>query len=489
MRISNSQRGSVLIVAAIVAAIVAIALTSYLQLARNSMKLADRSFCFNAAMNLVDIGMEQALWNLNNSNWSNNDWHSRSGYSNQYEATFPQPNQYYFLQQGVKGQVKVWADLSGSIPHIVTRAIVTLGDGTILTKEAEIYAHGSSYFANGLVAKNTITFSGNNAGSDSWNSDPDNNPSTPAIPFSSSIARDHAEVGSTSVQVDSVSVSNADVYGYVAVGGNTTDDISVGPRGLVGPYGTQLGTIDTSHVTYDFTTSFPDATNPDSSTITQSYMIAAIAGDTTLPRAGDSASANGTYYYYAPSISLSGSIIGLQIGSNQKVAIIVTNTTGTTVSVSGSHAGIIIPAGSSLAMYTSGDVSITGNGVLNGTYTADTNGNVTSGTPNQPINFALYGTRPTASPQTYQDIKIAGNGVLSGVVYAPNASLEMKGGGNSGQVLGAAVANTVRITGNSIFHYDESLANANSSNLWKLTKWCELASAADRAAYASELNF
>ena len=56
-------------------------------------------------------------------------------------------------------------------------------------------------------------------------------------------------------------------------------------------------------------------------------------------------------------------------------------------------------------------------------------------------------------------------------------------------MLGAAVANTVSITGNSIFHYDESLANFGGSSLWGLTKWRELTSAADRTAVASSLDF
>ncbi|MDD2764523.1 MAG: hypothetical protein PHE83_11170 [Opitutaceae bacterium] len=486
MHPQQPQRGSVLLTALLLSAIIAISLVSYLQITMNSRKLAQRSFYANAAMNLVDTGVEQALWSLNQGNWTGAGFTAVD--ATHWQATFPTSSTYFQLMQGVRGQVKVWVDQSNANrPHAVAKAIITLGDGSELVKEAEVYMRKRSYFANGLVAKNSITFSGNNAAVDSWNSDPDNNPGTAAVPYSSGVAHDNGQIGSTSVQVDSISVSNADIYGYAAIGTSDLTGISVGPQGSVGPYGTANGDIDATHVTYDFTTSFPDATAP----TTSGYTLPAITGATTLPRAGDLPAADGGYYYSVPSISLSGSGATLSIGgSSANVVIVVTNTTGTTVSTTG-HGGIAIATDSSLALYTSGNVAIAGNGVVNGTFTSDNNGNLTSGTPNQPASFAVYGTRSSADAATngLQDIKIAGNGILSGIVYAPNASLEMKGGGNSGQVLGAAVANTVTVTGNSVFHYDESLADASSSNLWGLSKWRELASAADRNAYTSQLNF
>jgi len=103
----------------------------------------------------------------------------------------------------------------------------------------------------------------------------------------------------------------------------------------------------------------------------------------------------------------------------------------------------------------------------------------------------LYGTRTAAQAGTSgdQNISIAGNGVLSGVVYAPNANISMNGGGNNGIVLGSMIGDTIGVTGNSTFHYDESLANLSSSNIWGVTKWRELSSASDRTTYTDQLNF
>ena len=483
MRIPNSNRGSVLIVAAIFSTLIAIALASYLQLSRNSMKLANRSFYSNAAMDLTDAGLEQAMWGMNNNNLAGGGFTQVTGNPAQWQGTFPAPTTWHQFLQGVKGQTRVWLDQTNAgSPHAVAMATITLGDGSTFMKEAEIYLGRRSYFANGLVAKQTITFSGNNASVDSWNSDPDNTPSTPAIPYSSTVARDNGMVGSTSVQIDAINVSNADIYGFAAVGGTSLNDIQVGPNGLVGPYGTANGTIDTTHVTYDFTTNFPDVSAP---SLTE-YNISAIGGATTLPRAGDIPAADGSYYYNVPSISLSGngatlSISGSNVGvAKPNVVIVVTNTLGNSVSTTG-QGGIRIDIGASLAMYTSGNVSIAGNGVMNGT----------NATPNQPVAFQLYGTLTAAQAAAdgMQTISVAGNGVLSGVVYAPNANTSFNGGGNNGQVLGAMVANSVTITGNSAFHYDESLANFGGSKVFAVTKWRELSSASDRAAYASNFNF
>ncbi|MBW8781843.1 MAG: hypothetical protein JF599_08150 [Verrucomicrobia bacterium] len=476
MNAHHSQRGSVLIVALIFAGLIAISLTSYMKLTINASKLANRSFYGNAAENLVDTGLEQALWSLTNSSWTGTaGFTARSGYTSQYQGTFPSSSTYYNLSGGVTGQVKVWVDASTTTPHAVAKATINLPDGSTLMKEAEVYMKKRSYFSNGLVAKNSLTFVGNVA-VDAWNSDPDANSATAAVAYSSSVDVDSGQIASLSVQVASISVGNADVYGYASVGGTSISDISVGSTGRVGPYGTANGVIDPTRVTYDFTTNFPDVSAPASTSVTQSYTIAAITGDTTLPRPGDAAASDGNYYYYVPSISISGNdVVSITAGKN--VVVSVTNTTGTTVSGSG-NSEIDIPSTSTLTMYTAGDVSLTGNGVVNGG----------SSTPNQPIAFQLYGTRSatTAASSGMQTFAIKGNGYLSGVVYAPNANVDVNGNGDT---YGAVVCNQARMNGNGNFHYDLSLANTLTVSSWTLSKWRELTTASDRTTYATNLSF
>ncbi len=472
MRSLRSNRGSALIVALIFGGLIALSLTSYMKLALTATRLANRAFYSNAAENLLDTGLEQAMWCLNNNTYTGTAGFAlRTGYTTQYQGTFPSASTYYTFTQGVKGQVKVWLNTAGSTPHAVAKAIITLGDGTSIIKESDIYVSKRSYFNNGLVAKQSLTFNGNVA-IDAWSSDPDALASTAAIPYSSVVAVDSGQIASLSVAVASISVGNADVYGYASVGGSSIADISVGSTGRVGPYGTANGVIDPTRVTYDFTTNFPDVTAPTTPPVT----IAAISGTSILPRILDLPAADGKYYYSVPSITLTGSNT-LTITAGTNVVITVTDTTGTTVKGAG-NSEIDIPSTSTLTMYVAGDISLTGNGVVNGTSTI----------PNQPIAFQLYGTRSatTAASVGMQDIAIKGNGYLAGVVYAPNANAAVNGNGDT---YGAIVCNQARMVGNGNFHFDLSLANTLSTSSWQVSKWREFSTATDRAIYADELNF
>lgn len=234
--------------------------------------------------------------------------------------------------------------------------------------------------------------------------------------------------------------------------------------------------IDASRVTYDFTTSFPDISAPATTGLTSSYTISAITSSTTFPRVGDTASADGTYYYYVPSASLNGHDT-ISITAGRSVVITFTNTTGTVLQTTG-NAEIDIPANANLTIYAAGDIQIAGNGLLNGS----------TSTPNQPKNVQIYGTRSanTAASSGMQDIQIAGNGYLSAVTYTPNANVRING---NGETYGAVIANQVTMVGNANFHYDESLANLSASNIYGLTKWRELSTTADRAVYDTQLNF
>ena len=72
------------------------------------------------------------------------------------------------------------------------------------------------------------------------------------------------------------------------------------------------------------------------------------------------------------------------------------------------------------------------------------------------------------------------------MLYAPQGSVKING---NGDVLGSIVANDITCVGNAYFHYDESLANFGGNNPLRISKWKELTSAADRATYASVINW
>jgi hypothetical protein len=235
------------------------------------------------------------------------------------------------------------------------------------------------------------------------------------------------------------------------------------------------GTIQADHATYDFTESFPDISAP-SGNITYNTLT---TGNTTIPKSGDVRSADGKYYYSISTITLTNNSDELHIQSGN-VVIKTTATTGTAVKVSGNADGIVIAGNASLAIYTDQDVSITGNGVING------NASVTGA--GEAKNFQLYGTR-SSSTGTFQDISISGNGYFSGVIYAPNGNVSMTGGGTNGDVLGAILAHKATLTGGTNFHYDEALPTEVVAGVWKVKKWRELVTDAEQAPYATKLAF
>lgn len=442
-RIPHSERGAVLIVAMLLSAIIAISLGTYVNLSLNSLRLADRTFYANAAMNLVEMGIEEAMWSYNEdrtsgSGWS--AWDTSAGNSayNKYGT--------YNYGGNVTGVVQVFVtDRTGlgASPLIIGKSTITLPKGAPIVKWIEITLSKRSKFALGLVAKDSITFSGNNATVDSWNSDPNGDGSL-IVPYSAAVKNDAGSVGSVNV-TSTISVNNADIWGTAAVGGSSLAAIGVGPNGRVGPFGTPGNTLDPNSVSTDFTANLETPTMPSGGTVVGSIgATVGTAGSTTVLRY------NGTI---TNSLTVYGDVtLILNCGPGNDAI----RQTGTKE--------LNLAPGATLKIYTDGDVKISGRGLLN---------------PNsQPQSFQLWGT--STSP-TAQDIQIAGNGTLSGLCYAPNSSLTING---NGDVCGSFVAGTIKVTGNAAFHYDESLENFDTDNPYGITKWRELTTAADRAAYA-----
>lgn len=464
--IPRSRRGSLLIVAMILLTAIGISLVSYMNLGQTNLRISNRAFYNNAAINLAETGLEQAMWSINKavdedaSAWtgwstdSSNAWRNFSGFGFDANST---------------GNVRVYIrnHTLSVAPVIIARATITPYQGASIEKWIRVSLSKRSLFANGLVAKDTLTFSGGNASVDSY----DSRLGAYDAPLGGGLTNKYprGSAGSSSVSVNSFSLSNSDIFGYVSIGTADYSGLDVGPNGVVsGSFAAAAGTIDYSRVTTDFTTSFEDATAP----TTAGYTIGAISGAFTLPRTGDIAAADGKFYYDVPSISLSGAASRiLTISAGSDVVIRITSNTGTGVSVSG-NASISVLATGSLELYASNDIAIGGNGIANS---------------NDPEAFQFWSTRAAGSGS--QSVSISGNGQLSAVVYAPNADVTMNGGGSSGQVSGAVVADSITVTGGSEFHYDEALSDMTDGNPFGIASWTELTTSTARSLYSSYLSF
>ncbi len=472
-----SPRGSVLIVAMLFSAGIAVCLVSFIRLATSASQLSYRSFYAGAAMNAAETGLEYGMWSVNKqlagesaAAW--NGW-GPSATATRAQRTFVLGS----LSGGATSQVKVYVnrrDLAGE-PFIVARSIITPRSGPPIEKWIKVTLKKRARFASGLVAKDRITFSGNNASVDSWDSDPDRLALTPPVPYSSSVRRDNGSVGSILIDNPSIFTNNADIWGTASTGGDN-------PTNEVGANGSILGadsaaknkstwikvTVDPDRIATDFTADFDPIVTPSGGTTVAAMSIngspATIIGslDPANPR-----------IVRLPSISMSGNSSTV-LNITGHVALVLTATTGDALSMAG-NSSIRIPDGSSLAIYSSANIKIAGNGVAN--------------LNTQPRALMIYGTAQDTDNNgstVHQQIDIAGNGDLKAVVYAPNALTRVNGNGN---VMGAVVSGQISLTGNAAFHYDESLGRLDTGEPLGLDEWNEFINFADRQAYASVMNF
>lgn len=439
----QGHRGAVLIVTLIIMAIIALALGSYLSLNLGTSRLSRKSYQQATAFHLAEAGAEEAVWSFNRAAAQSADaW---DGWTSASPAAW---NKFsgFDLGGNTKGMVKVYVSNisppAGESPTVVAMSTVESPGAGVATRMLELTLGRRSYFGNGLVAKETVRFAGMNPTVDSWNSDPDDDPSTLPIAYGPSVRYDHGSVATMSAQSGAMFINEAAIWGYVATGGASPD---VGAHGSIRGANTAANVaIDPSRVYADFVADLPSISAPLDGTLITSV-------GTTLGTIGESTR------WRLPSLDLHG---------NQTLTILgdVTLVIISGVSVTG-NASIIVPARSRLTVYIEGDMLIAGNGL--------SNQNV------QPATCQFWGTSTSISGQK---MDVSGNGALKAIIYAPNANVKING---NGDVMGAVVARNIVLTGNANFHYDEALGKYGVNTPFKVTRWRELSDAAERSRWGS----
>ncbi len=419
----NEQKGSILIIAVLFAAIAAISIGSYIRLAGGEMRLANAQFYSNASLNLAEAGIEEALYAFNQGDWSEKGW-GQSDNANVRSNHFSD----IALGEGAVGDIRVRVhDARFPNPTIYAQAEVLSGTGRMTVKQIEVTLRRRSLFANGITSRNNVKFSGGNVFVASYrSSDPD------------WTTLDGGSVASVSVEEDSVDVGNAEIFGTVATGqqwpkirngmvyGNDT------PDGL---------DVDPNRVSTDFSSSFPEISSPEP----ENWHYFTKDGEETV--LGDGDFPETTQYVKASDINLAGEDILRVEGS---VVLIVDGD----INVAGS-AQFILEEGASLQVYVSGDMDVRGNGWIN-------EGGV-------PSSLQVYGMGADE-----QSFSIGGGAQWHAAIYAPNAVMAMNGGGNSGEFRGAIVGKEVTMNGNSQFYYDEELRDLEGESDFAMASWREL---------------
>jgi hypothetical protein len=440
------DRAAVLIVALLVSALIALGLASYLNLNLSSTRLAKRTFNSYAALNLAETGTEEAVWSFNRATAGAAEaWTGWSGTAAPAWRKFAD----FDFGNRTTGWVKVYVDdrAPGATarPRVIAQSSIASAADTPVTKMLEVTLRRRSAFANALVAKESIVFSGANTSVDAWNSDPDGNPLTPPVDYNTSLRTDLGSIATTSVINSAMLINDAHIWGYVATGGAPPD---VGVNGTIRGADTPTGVlIDPRRIATDFNAAFNPVTAPADGTMLASIpAVLGTAGTSTRWRASQLVlSANETL-----------TILG-------DVTLVLTQSSGAdAVRVTG-NAAINVPAGSTFTLYVEGGVLIAGRGLAN----ANT----------QPITCQIWGTNTTTAGQTLQ---IAGNGALRSVIYAPHGDVRVTG---NGDMMGSIVARSIHFVGNAAIHYDEALANGLGHEPFAIAKWRELSTAAEQAPY------
>ena len=529
---AQGMRGSALITAMIFVLIIEITLIGYIKISTNSLNLSHRTFFADLAGNLAEAGTEEAIWSFNrlgyatdsasiNTAW--NGWtlgntladvgitNMGSGYTSAPTVTISggggtgaaatanittvdigtngSPNyitrvssltvtnpgsgyttqpaitltggggtgataeahmaatrtiNYTNLDQGASATVKVWvAGYEGTavLPIIVTKAVITPQSGPTIEKYIKIIMTKSSSGAKGVLAYNAINWNGHpNADSYISSAIPGVPPFTP---YSALSARSNTILGS--------------LYGptvNLGAGGVVSGNVMLGP-GVTVTGGTVTGTT-SNNLAINFTM----PTYPTNSGATAGVSLGASV-PATLPRGGDLPAADGNFYYYAT---------GATIGAT-------TITAGTNV--------VIVGSGNTSM---GGGLQIGVSGALVGKATIYMDGPMSPG--NSSINPGSWAGALSVYTTTTGNCTISGNGYFCGQLYAPSATLVGNGGGNSPEdLVGSFVVGAVTSNGHMSFHYDEGLGGTPPAKAWSLGLWVELQTAANRALYASKLDF
>ena len=436
----QSKRGSIMIATVGVAIVAAAVMAGYLTMSHNEYKLSQRTLMLQSSMNLAEAGLEEGMDAINQDDWSGWTAVGSDGYFKDVSSMA--------YADSRTAQMRIYVEDYNDLPILVAEGRVISANGEEIFRQVRVDLERSSLFANGLLAKRTINFSGNNVSVDAYDSNI-------GIWNATTNRLDQGTVASLSVDNGALDVGNGDIWGYVATGGGTPD---VGSTGSIMGVGS-TDRIDQSRISDSFYANLWDVSAPTgtSNGINYTTDYTALA----LGTVGTTGTDSNPEVYHISSLTMSGSDA---LDVTGPTVIIVDGD----VSVTGlAEINVLAPDGS-LEFYIGGDAMIAGNGVLNDAL--------------DPEAFQLWGTQANGGSQS---ISVKGNGDTAMVVYAPNADVTVVGNGG---VSGAVVGNTIDMTGNAEFHYDVNLEGFRSDGRYSVERWRELRGASERLDFSDSAS-
>lgn len=408
--------------------IIGTVLASYLTLVRYQNATVARAQDWNAAMGAAEAGVEEALAQLTHVPLTTNINRSANGWVIDGSiCRVPAPRAI------LHGSYNVWFTNVPQPIIVATGKITNNALGTVIARTVEVRTTNAPVYSVGMAAIYNIKMNGNKLYTDSYiSTDPkysDDGRYDPAK------ARANGDVASVNGLID---VGNGNVYG----------DLLTGPTGS---YATNKNGSFSGTYLNDFNPAYQEAKPP---VDLIKYLTPSASMINQKITTGSGHDKKTTTYDYAfgnsAQIKLANGLSGsLYVGANANVSLYI----GANVNIAANQE-IYIEKGGKLTVYMAGKSFVVGGSVNNTT----------------PVSFTYIGLPNNTT------ISFKGNAGFTGSIYAPQADLQLDGGGspnNTVQFSGACVTRSINMNGHLNFHYDEALAKLGPS-IYKAISWREL---------------
>lgn len=395
LNFNNRESGSSLFVAMCICLVVGIILAGYLVLTSNRFQMTVRSSDWNAAIPVIEAGVEEALTHLtrDTNQPTANSWASATIAGNQVytkKRSFSDGSYFYVYI----------LNFTANNPTIYSQGFVRSPYKTnqFITRTVKVgVTNPPTAFTHAIAVNGAVNLVGGPV-VDAFDSRKGG--------YNTTTNRDAVGgIATNSKTSSAVSLGGASVYGPV----------STGPGGVVsgGTVGDVAWNTSSSGIEPGWTNNTMNVAYPSNSPPTGTFTTPSQYTNVT------------TGTYQLSSYSSSGDMI-----INGNVTMYVSGS----FTIKGNDT-IQIKPGASLKIIVGGSVSMAGGGVLNGTGLA--------------ANFSIVGLNSCTS------ITYSGTAQFIGTINAPQADFSLKG---TTDAYGAVIANSASMNGNTAFHYDESLA-------------------------------
>ena len=442
--LSSGRRGSITLVALCMTTVLGIALGSYLTLCFRSNQFSVRSLHLERARELAQVGLEEALWALNQNTWTSSGpggdtaW-TTTGANRTVTLAFPLEGQ--SASGSVALTVANYASTGPTWPTLTAAATLTLTGGATFTKTLQATTGPAPVFGNAITSTESYVSFAQGGTVDSWNSDPDNNPATSAAVYATTAgapANYAAVVAGKGDGTYGVVLNQAEIRGYVATVGQPVSYSTSGS-----PPGKVLGPTTAAGVNVDVTRIGKSAFLPSPTvfTVTPPATSGSNYGGLLglVDLVANVASTIGLNLFKTSDLWIDGSILKPSITVSRPMKIIVDGDLAIKTGTLGLSTGRIrIATTGSLELYVSGDITIEGDGFENLT--------------KDPKKLVIYSTNPAATAT----ITLNTTADFHGVIFSENKPIDVR---RDLTIYGALLSRTyVRFTAtNPVFHYDTSL--------------------------------